>query len=477
MADRIYPASMEEAIPDPGRVEELRRELESKGVRYLLVNWIDLLGQPKTKPTPLSELGAWCEGRGPQFAVHSVSMVPERGPADPDQIPVPDLDSAVVCPWDRSCAWMFADLYLEGAPYDVCPRLALKRQVQAAADAGYRFVAGVEPEFIVMRYDEFGQPVKAFDDDPHPSTGGVRPARQAWGYDAEASIDSLPYMRELIDILVELDWDLHDTVAEGAYSQFELDFGYADLVASADRLTLLRVILKEVAKKHGMFVTFMAKPTQGDWRNAAHVNFSAQSIDAPGVNLFGERDGPWKDVVWNAVAGIMGHGEALTAMTCPTVTSYKGFVGTARGFEGGVLTWAPTHVSYGANNRSAMLRMPQNRRAIENRACDMAMNFYFGLAMTAACALEGMESGARPPGPPTNETLYDVPEERWEEYGIRPLPATLKHAVEAFDRDPLAKKILGPTMHGCYSRYKHDEWDRFHQHITEWEVREYLRFF
>ena len=89
MADRIYPASMEEAIPDPGRVEEVCRELESKGVKYLFINWIDLLGQPKTKPTPLSELKAWCEGRGPQFAVHSVSMAPERGPADPDQIAIP----------------------------------------------------------------------------------------------------------------------------------------------------------------------------------------------------------------------------------------------------------------------------------------------------------------------------------------------------------------------------------------------------
>jgi glutamine synthetase len=477
MADKIYPGSMDEAIPDPKRVADVRKELESKGVKYLLINWIDLLGQPKTKPTPVAELEEWCAGRGPQFAVHSVSMVPERGPADPDQIVIPDLESVIVCPWDKMCAWIFGDLYLENAPYEVCPRLALKRQVQEAADSGFRFMAGLEPEFIVMKYDEFGQPVKAFDNDPHPSTGGVRPARQAWGYDTEASIDSLPFMRDVIEILIELDWDLHDTVAEGAYSQFELDFGYADLVVSADRLTLLRMILKEVAKKHGMFVTFMPKPTQGDWRNAAHINFSAQPVDKPGTNLFGKRDGPWDDVTWNAVAGIMKHGEALTALTCPTVTSYKGFIGRARGFEGGVLTWAPTHVSYGMNNRSSMLRIPQNRKAIENRACDMTMNFYFGLAMTAACVREGMLEKLQPPGPPANETIYDIPEKRWKKAGIRPLPATLKEAIEAFDQDPLAKHVLGPTMHDCYSRYKHGEWGTFHEHITEWEVKEYLRFF
>ena len=107
----------------------------------------------------------------------------------------------------------------------------------------------------------------------------------------------------------------------------------------------------------------------------------------------------------------------------------------------------------------------------------MTMNFYFGLTMTAACVLEGMEQKLEPLGPPTNETLYDVPEKKWKKYGIRPLPKTLKHAIEAFDKDPLAKRILGATMHDCYSRYKHDEWDRFHEYITEWEVREYLRFF
>ena len=266
-------------------------------------------------------------------------MVPELGPADPDQVPIPDLDSLVICPWDKTTAWMFADLYMPEGPYAVCPRLALKRQVKAAADAGYRFMAGMESEFIVMRYDEDGQPVKAFDDDPDPGQG-LRPRRQAFGYDAEASFDMLPYVGELIDILEAFDWGLKDVVAEGAFSQIELDFGYTDLVGMADRFTFLRILLKEVAKRHGLFVTFMPKPTQGDWRSGAHINHSMQPVDRPGVNLFEAEDGGWTDITFNVLAGLIRHGAALTAIAASTVNSYKGLIARARSFEGGTITWA-----------------------------------------------------------------------------------------------------------------------------------------
>ena len=142
-----------------------------------------------------------------------------------------------------------------------------------------------------MRWRD-GQPVKAFDDDPLPGEG-VRPRRQAFGYDVEYSIDSMGFLGALIDILEELGWGLKDVVAEGAYSQFELDFGYTDVLHMADRLVFLRVLLKEVAKKHGMFVTFMPKPTIGDWRSGAHINYSMQRTDAPGVNLFEGAGGGW----------------------------------------------------------------------------------------------------------------------------------------------------------------------------------------
>ena len=116
---------------------------------------------------------------------------------------------------------------------------------------GYSVWAGVEPEFIAMRWKD-GKPVKAMDNDPQPGEG-LRPRRQAFGYDVEYSNDSMGFLGNMIDILEDLGWNLHDVVAEGAYSQFELDFHYTDLLGMADRLTFLRVLLKEIAKRHGMF--------------------------------------------------------------------------------------------------------------------------------------------------------------------------------------------------------------------------------
>ena len=274
------PSCMAEALADPERVREAKAKLEEAGVKYVLSVWIDLLGVPKTKPVPISDFELLCAGKGPQFAVHSISFVPELGPADSDQIMVPDLDSLVICPWDKTCAWMFADLWWEDKPYNLCPRSAMKRIVRNAAADGYKVMAGVEPEFITMRWVD-GQPVKAFDNDPLPGQG-LRPRRQAFGYDVEYSIDSMGFLGELIDILEDMGWNLHDVVAEGAYSQFELDFHYTDVLAMADRLVFLRVLLKEIAKKHGIFATFMPKPTIGDWRSGAHMNTSVQAIGNPG---------------------------------------------------------------------------------------------------------------------------------------------------------------------------------------------------
>lgn len=476
MTAKAFPATLQDALPDPERVAEARARLEDAGVKYVFSCWIDLLGVPKTKPIPLEEWEQLCSGKGPQFAVHSVSMVPELGPADPDQIPVPDLESLAVCPWKPDAAWVFADLFYEGKPYNVCPRQALKRQVQGSAEAGYVFYAGFEPEFIVMRYTEEGSPVKAFDDDPLPGRG-FRPKRQPFGYDAEFALDAFPFLGEVIDLLNGLGWSVRNVVAEGAYSQFELDFGFTDPVGAADRITFLRVLLKEVAKKHDLFVTYMPKPTQGDWRNGAHINHSVRSAERPDENLFGADGGGWGDATYNVLGGLIRHGAALTAIACATVNSYKGLIGTAReAFEGGTVTWAPTHICYGHNNRSAMLRLPQTRKAIENRASDMCVNAYLALAMTMAASLEGLIENVDP-GPPVDRALYDIPEAELEAAGVKRLPRNLLEAITAFDEDPLAKEALGATMHNSYSRYKHDEWERFHEHVTDWETAEYLRFF
>lgn len=462
-----------DALPDITRVREEKKRLESAGVKYIFSCWIDLLGVPKTKPVPISDFELLCLGKGPQFAVHSVSFVPELSAADPDQVPLPDLDSLVICPWDTSCAWVFADLWWQDKPYNICPRSALKRTIKNIANQGYTVHAGIEPEFIVMKWDN-GQPVKAIDNDPR--SNGLRPRRQAFGYDVEYSIDSMGFLGEMIDILEGLGWNLHDVVCEGAYSQFELDFHYTDVLQMADRFVFLRILLKEIAKRHGMFVTFMPKPTTGDWRSGAHLNTSMRSIAEPDNNIFEGPAGSWADPIFGAVGGLLRHGGALTALACPTVNSYNGLVPRVGGFEGGTVTWAPTHMTYGYNNRSAMLRLPQTRFCIENRAADMCMNPYLSLAMTSAAMTEGIVNNYSP-GEPLNEDLYNMDQAAIDRSGAQRLPRNLLEAIEILETDNLALEVLGEPLRNSFLQYKFDEWERYHQTVTDWEVQEYLRLY
>jgi glutamine synthetase len=383
---------------------------------------------------------------------------------------LPDLDSVYICPWDTSTAIIFADLFWEDKPYNVCPRQALKRNMQKAQDAGYKGMAGVEPEFIAMKYDENGQPVKAIDTDP---IKGIRPRRQAFGYDVEHSLDSMHFLKELIDILNGLGWKLHDVVAEGAYSQFELDFHYTNLLEMADRLVFLRILLKEVAKKHDMFITFMPKPTIGDWRSGAHINFSM--VDKNGKNIF-DAGNKWSKESLFAVGGLMKHAEALTSITCSTVNSYNGLVPRVGGFEGGTVTWAPTNITYGHNNRSAQFRLPQNRFCIENRAADMTMNVYLAFSMTLSAAVEGIKNKIHP-GKPTDQDLYDMTDSEFKKLGIKRLPRNLLMAIEALKKDNLSEEVIGTVMKKSLLAYKNDEWERYHQAVTDWEVKEYLRLY
>ena len=470
-----YIENFVDALPDPARLETEKTKLEDAGVKYILSCWIDMFGQPKTKPVPISDFVPLCMGKGPQFAVHSVSFVPELGPADSDQIPVPDIDTIQICPWDKTIAWVFADLWWEGKPYNLCPRQSLKRVMRDAAEQGYMMMAGIEPEFIAMQWDDAGKPVKAFDDDPMPGEG-LRPRRQAFGYDVEYSLDSMGFLGEMIDILEDMGWNLHDVVAEGAYSQFELDFHYTNVLEMADRLVFLRILLKEIAKKHGMFITFMPKPTTGDWRSGAHMNVSMQKVDNPGVNIYEGADGNWSAEVKHALGGILKHGAAITAVACSTVNSYNGLVPKVGGFEGGTYTWAPTHMAYGSNNRSAMLRLPQSRFAIENRAADMCMNPYLALGMMLAAQVEGLVDKLDP-GPSLDEDLYTMADEEKRKRNLTPLPRNLMEANEKLSQSELAKNVLGETMLRSFLAYKIDEWERYHQETTDWELREYLRLY
>ncbi|MDA9667728.1 glutamine synthetase [Candidatus Pelagibacter sp.] len=177
-----------------------------------------------------------------------------------------------------------------------------------------------------------------------------------------------------------------------------------------------------------------------------------------------------------AVGGLMKHAEAITSITCSTVNSYNGLVPRVGGFEGGTVTWAPTNITYGHNNRSAQFRLPQNRYCIENRAADMTMNVYLAFSMTLSAAVEGIKKKIHP-GKSTDQDLYNMTESEFKKLGIKRLPRNLLMALEALKNDKLSDEVIGSVMKKSLLAYKNDEWERYHQAVTDWEVKEYLRLY
>jgi glutamine synthetase len=222
----------------------------------------------------------------------------------------------------------------------------------------------------------------------------------------------------------------------------------------------------------------MPKPSNGAFRSGLHYNMSLWSLD--GDDLIGDDgsgDGRISRLAIQFIAGQLKHSGAITAITCPNVNSYRGLVLASD--VGGIASdksWAPVVVTYGPNNRSAMLRVPDGRSCIENRATDSSCNIYLGLAMSLAAALDGIENGLEPPEPFTH-SAYAGSESALKKYGVPRLPRSLEEALDELDADPLTREVLGDEMADAYIELKRGEWDDYLRHVSEWDRERYLRQF
>lgn len=452
------------------RAREEKQRLVAAGVEYAFATWVDIHGRSKAKFVPIGRFEELARG-SEQYTTQAFEGMGPLGPHDSDQAAVPDLDSVTICPWDRRLAWMASDIYYEGEPYEYCSRSILKRNVARAREAGYGFMLGIEPEFYVLRRDERGK-IAPY----HPNDVGP-----CWAYDVEATLDSMPLLEVLQRYVDELGWELGSFDHEGGHGQYELDFGFADVVTMADRFTFLRLMLKEVAKRFGAFATFMPKPFITDFRSGAHFNMSFVEA-ATGKNLMLDEADPrgigFSKLTYSFVAGLLRHAPAITAVSCPTVNSYKGLIshgidptGVARD-----MSWAPVYMTYGDNNRSAMLRLPNGRACLENRATDPATNVYWAASIHLAAGLEGIREGLDP-GDPTDANLYELDAAALAGIGVARLPRTLPEALDAFERDPLPVETFGQGPRDAFLALKRTEWGDFNYHITEWELERYLNFY
>ncbi len=441
-----------------------RERLEAAGVKYVFASWVDVHGRPKAKAVPMSSFERVVRG-SELYTVGALDGMGPLGPNEDECSALPDLDSLTVCPWDHRYAWAASDLWWHGQHYAYDSRWILTQVLDQAANMGFVMNLGFEPEVYILREGEGGD-LQPF----NPNDRG-----ECWGYDVESTLDGMTFLDTVVGYLDELGWGVFSFDHEGGHSQYEFDFGYAPGITSVDRFTFMRLMLKEAAKKFGAFATFMPKPFSDDFGSAAHHNISLAD-PATGANLFADpndhRGVGYSELAYRFVGGMLKHAAAITAVTCPTVNSYKRLVG--RGYMT-MISWAPVYVRYGDNNRCLMLRLPGNRTCIENRAADVSQNMYLGVAMALAAGLEGIKEGIDP-GEPTGDDMYVLSRDELTERGVESLPRTLLEAIRAFEVDPLSDQVFGP-LKKPYLELKYREWEEYHNIVTRWERDRYLHFF
>jgi glutamine synthetase len=455
---------------------ELAAGLAAQGVEYVFASFVDIAGRAKSKCVPIEHLPELLAGHE-RYTPRGMGNLGQMTPTEDECVTIPDPSTLCVLPWDRRFAHMTADLYFGGTvPFAHCTRSVLKRQIEAAAAAGFVMQLGVETELYVVQPFVEARPAPSPDVlTPYKPSGRLRPTS---AYDVESTLDVMDFLDPMVKAMKECGFGAFSFDHEGGDGQVEFDFDFAPSLLTADRLTLHRLMSKQIAKECGLMVTYMPKPYTEAWGSGAHFNMSLTDAES-GANLFrdpeDDRGRGWSKTAYGFAAGIMRHAPALAAICTPTVNSYKRLQPR---LSDGTVSWAPTWAAYGDNNRSCMLRLPRNRPAIENRAVDSAANPYLAAAFLMAAGLEGVAEGLDP-GDPVEDLTYD-----WTATGpqggdvqAQRLPRNLLEAVEAFRADPLTATVFHPEFISAYVAMKLDEWEAYHSRVTDWERDTYLTMF
>jgi glutamine synthetase len=444
-------------------VKTLRQQLEACGVEFLMASFADMHGVSKTKMVPLSHIDDMMAG-SELYTGAALDGVPQDV-SDEEVSARPDPASCIVLPWRENVAWFASNLWCEGKPFEACSRNILARATKRAADLRYVMNLGLEAEFYVLK-----------DGDTGPVPVSERDTLDKPCYDGYGALDNLHWLAELVDAMETLGWEVYSFDHEDGNGQFEVDFSYADAMTMADRFVFLRMMANAIARRHGYFASWMPKPFANRTGSGAHYNMSLGSLET-GDNLFKDSNDPrgcgLSKLGYQFTAGVLKHLPAISAVVSPTVNSYKRLI--KQGSMSGS-TWAPVFICYGNNNRTNALRIPLGGGRVELRAADSANNPYLGAAMVLSAGLEGIREGLDP-GEPHTENMYRKADAELKEMGIALLPRNLEEAVNAFEADPLSVEVMGQSMFEAYARFRREEWESYHNAVSDWERARYLKFF
>jgi glutamate---methylamine ligase len=416
------------------------------GIRYFLISFVDLFGTMRAKIVPASAIDTVAKA-GAGFAGFAVWY--DMTPADPDILATPDPDSLVRLPWKPEVAWVASDLVMGGAEVAQNPRQVLKRVIAAAAKQGFELKTGVECEYFLIAPD--GRSISDAAD--HQS----KPC-----YDQQALMRRYDVVAEICDAMVSLGWKPYQNDHEDANGQFEMNWEYDTALRTADRHAFFKFMVKSIAEKHGLRATFMPKPFANLTGSGCHVHVSLWSTKNGG-NVFEDGNGELglSQAAYHFIGGVMHNAEALCAISNPVVNSYKRINAPAT-LSGA--TWSPNTVTYSGNNRTHMIRIPDPGR-FELRLADGAANPYLLQAALLAAGLDGINN-KRDPGKRLDINMYT---EGHKAKNARQLPLNLLDALRALERSSVFKASLGEDVLSSYIKLKHDDWNAYSRHLTEWE--------
>ena len=424
----------------------LSKVATERGIKYFLISFVDLFGSLRSKLVPARAI-ADMQKDGAGFAGFAAWL--DMTPADSDMFSVPDPDSLIQLPWKPEVGWLAGDLAMDGKPVEASPRVALKQQIARAENLGFRMKTGVECEYFLVSAD--GSSI--FD----PNDTQEKPC-----YDQSALMRQYDVISEICDSMIELGWGPYQNDHEDANGQFEMNWDYDDALVTADRHVFFKYMVKAITEKHELRATFMPKPFSNLTGNGCHAHVSVW--DKTGQNnLFEDSSDEMglSTTAYHFLGGILHNAQALTAVFNPTVNSYKRI--DAQVTTSGA-TWSPNAVTYGGNNRTHMVRIPDKGR-FELRLMDGAANPYLLQAGVLAAGLDGVEN-ERDPGKRLDINMYT---DGHKIRGLRRLPANLLDAIRLFEKSKVLRSGLGDALVDSYSKLKYQDWRNYSSAISQWE--------
>ena len=450
--------------------DEVRARLTHDKVDYLLAQYVDIHGTPRCKGIPARAFDLFLGGSA-GFAGGAVSGM-GQGPHDHDMIAVPDLASYTLVPWETGVARFACDITVDGRPWPYCPRTALKQALEALRREGYTMMVGTEAEHFLVKRLADGT-IAPFDPD------GVDTMDKPC-YDFKSLAGSMGYLRTIIGYLDQLGWEPYASDHEDANAQYEINWKYADALTTADRYTFFKMMTSQVAKRFGAIATHMPKPFARLTGSGCHFHISLWDPEGS-RNLFlddADRRGlGLSELAYRFLGGVMSHARALTAVVAPTVNDYKRLsvgeflTGATSGF-----TWTPAFVTYGDNNRTHMFRVPEPGR-FESRLVSGAVNPYLGLAAFIAAGLDGIRRKLDPGEPSIGANMYATSLEEMRRKGTTLIPQSLPEALAALEEDRVVQDALGADLLPEFLKVKRQEWVKYHNTVSEWEIERYLTLF